>query len=722
MEFSCDYCKVVFTDIEQYLRHKYIIHDGRELRRLNCDNGLTWNYFFKKFEKWSGTELSIRSKRSQLNEKKSVETFVEVYKRSFGEINNDPIPIRQQVLPEEAISATIFEHFESHKNTHSSEQQVNPLSNRNQVSVVSRCSQIHFRNPQIRPDTCERSCKVSDHTTPSIDILSSHLRTIDKARQTIIVNRETQNLFKNFENSNEYYRAEMSSQSLCLLKTDEGSSSTNQAEYLYFRKDIASESPPLSHFVESKKKKIKYKSSRKIYNEKPTVNIQDQDEEKPSGYQNDETKLKKPKRSTQRSGTHSGEKTYVLAEWSCCQYDNRHVFCLHMGLNPNVPKLRCDYCNGVLIDIEHYLKHKYITHYGQRLCPLTSDDRLSWQSFLERFAAWSRRELVNRSTRGQVKANERVDTPAEDDNLYFGEVHFDQIPIRQQVLTQGGTSSSVYDHFERHNYNQLSGQQMYQQFYTNQLPWAPNCKPMESCNLQMRPGTSTSEIFSGIPHLNRPALAGFTSHFLNTQNPIQPSIVNRSTHQCKTSYENSVAIYREPMSTGEGHAESPFAKEAQYYDVRKRHASKSPQENYLEDSMKKRLNRKGSLQSLNKQSALCEDYNKNMLSGCQVSQTELRMKQFCSYSVLTKEAISSFFFKHFERHKNIQPLEQQVNPPVNQNQIYVVSRCSQIYSLSLQLRPDTCETCFEVSDHTNPSIKSLLHISKRYISQGKPAL
>ncbi|GFU41870.1 hypothetical protein NPIL_572161 [Nephila pilipes] len=289
-------------------------------------------------------------------------------------------------------------------------------------------------------------------------------------------------------------------------------------------------------------------------------------------------------------------------------------------------EFRCDYCNVVFTGIEHYLKHKYITHEGQRFRPLTIDDRLSWQSFFERFAAWNVRELANRSTRMRVNANERVDTPAEDYNLYFGEVHFDQIPIRQQVLTQGGTSSSFYDHFERHNYNQLSGQKMYQQINTNKLHSAPNCKPMESCNLQMRPGTSTSETFSGIPHLNRPALAGFTSHLINTQIPIQPSILKISTHQCKTSYENSVAIYREPMSTEESHAESPFAKQEQYDFVRKCHASKSPQKNYLEDSMKKRLNRKGSLQSLNKQSALCEDCNKNMLSGCQVSQTELRRK------------------------------------------------------------------------------------------------
>ncbi|GFT40565.1 hypothetical protein NPIL_100221, partial [Nephila pilipes] len=127
MEFQCDYCNVVFTDFEQYLRHKYITHNGQELRRFTCDDGLTWNSFFKEFEKWSRTELSHRSTRRQLNENESVETFVEINNLSFGEAN-DSIPIRQQVLSEGTISASVFEPFESHKNTRPSEQQVNPLA------------------------------------------------------------------------------------------------------------------------------------------------------------------------------------------------------------------------------------------------------------------------------------------------------------------------------------------------------------------------------------------------------------------------------------------------------------------------------------------------------------------------------------------------------------------------------------------------------------------
>nr|GFS80002.1 hypothetical protein NPIL_370281 [Nephila pilipes] len=109
------------------------------------------------------------------------------------------------------------------------------------------------------------------------------------------------------------------------------------------------------------------------------------------------------------------------------------------------------------------------------LRPLTSDERLSRQSFLERFAAWSVRKLAKRSTRIRANANERLDTPAKDKTLYFGEVHFDQIAICKQVLTQGGTSFSVFDHIERHYYSQLSVQQMYQQINTNHQHWAPNC-------------------------------------------------------------------------------------------------------------------------------------------------------------------------------------------------------------------------------------------------------
>ncbi|GFS50391.1 hypothetical protein NPIL_644991 [Nephila pilipes] len=114
-------------------------------------------------------------------------------------------------------------------------------------------------------------------------------------------------------------------------------------------------------------------------------------------------------------------------------------------------ELRCDFCNENFSSIKHYLRHKYITRDGQMLRPLTSDERLSRQSFLERFAAWSVRKLAKRSTRIRANANERLDTPAKDKTLYFGEVHFDQIAICQQVLTQGGTSFSVFDHIRRHN-------------------------------------------------------------------------------------------------------------------------------------------------------------------------------------------------------------------------------------------------------------------------------
>ncbi|GFS28146.1 hypothetical protein NPIL_253761 [Nephila pilipes] len=308
MEFQCDYCNVVFTDFEQYLRHKYITHNGQQLRRVTCEDGMTWNSFFKIFEKWSETELSIRSTMRQLNENESVEKFVEINNLSLGAGKNDSIPIRQQVLPEGTISASIFEHFESQKNTHPSEQQVNPLANKNQISVVSRGSQIPFLNPQIRPDTCKTTCEVSNHNTPSIDIVSSHLGTTHKTRQISFVNRETQNLIKNFENSNEYYRAAMNSQTFCVLKTDEGSSSTNQAEYFDLKNDFASKLPP--------------KSSRQFYDEKTTVITQNQDERRLSGYDTDETKLKKQKRSTQRSGSHSRGKTFV-----CDIYISYHGLC-----------------------------------------------------------------------------------------------------------------------------------------------------------------------------------------------------------------------------------------------------------------------------------------------------------------------------------------------------------------------------------------------------------
>ncbi|GFT56049.1 hypothetical protein NPIL_321811, partial [Nephila pilipes] len=498
MEFQCDYCNVVFTDFEQYLRHKYIIHNGQQLRRVTCEDGLTWNSFFKKFEKWSRTKLLLRSTRRQLNANESVETFVENSNLSFGAGNNDSIPIRQQVLPEATILASVFEHFESQKNTHPSEQQVNPLANRNQISVVSGCSQIPFRNLQIRPVTFKTSSEVSNHNTKSIDILSSHFGTTDKAGQTPFVNRETQNLIKNFENSNEYYRVAMNCQTSCVLKTDEGSSSTNQAEYFDLRKDFASKLPP--------------KSSRQFYDEKTTVIIQNQVERRLSGYDTDETKLKKQKRSTERSGSHSGEKTFML-----------------------------------FTDFEQYLRHKYITHNGQELSRLTCSDGLTWNSFFKEFEKWSRTKLSLLSSRRQLNANESVETFVENSNLSFGAGNNEPIPIRQQVLPKGTISPSVFEHFESQKNTYPSEQQVNPLANRNQLNVVPRGSQIHFCNIQIRPDTCKTS--REVSNHNTPSIDILSSYLGTTDEAGQTPFVNRESHNLIKNFENSNEYYRAAMSS-----------------------------------------------------------------------------------------------------------------------------------------------------------------------------
>ncbi|GFT97193.1 hypothetical protein NPIL_18501, partial [Nephila pilipes] len=87
-----------------------------------------------------------------------------------------------------------------------------------------------------------------------------------------------------------------------------------------------------------------------------------------------------------------------------------------------IMEFRCDYCKVVFIDIEHFLKHKYIIHDGQGFRRLTTDDELTWRSFLENFKARSRRELDERSARIQENTNERVETTGEVINLSTGVV------------------------------------------------------------------------------------------------------------------------------------------------------------------------------------------------------------------------------------------------------------------------------------------------------------
>ncbi|GFU27460.1 hypothetical protein NPIL_505951 [Nephila pilipes] len=293
MEFRCDYCKVVFTDIEHYLKHKYITHDGQELRRIKTDDGLTWRSFLENFKARSRRELYERSARIRVNTNESVETTGEVINRSYGVVGNHETIIREQVLYEGSISGSVFGNFERHNRTQLSVQQVNPPVDRNQTCVTSRFRQMHFCIPQVRPETCEISCKVSDNTCPSNHSLSLHVEKIDSSRKSSSVNRSTQNLITNFENSNEFFRAPISTSSLSLVKIDAGSTSGYIDQYLNFKKDFAHKSIDHSCSEEFKTKKLKTKSSRKFCNDKITVILQDHDVRRATGYLPGETKSNK---------------------------------------------------------------------------------------------------------------------------------------------------------------------------------------------------------------------------------------------------------------------------------------------------------------------------------------------------------------------------------------------------------------------------------------------
>ncbi|GFU11697.1 hypothetical protein NPIL_429761, partial [Nephila pilipes] len=69
----------------------------------------------------------------------------------------------------------------------------------------------------------------------------------------------------------------------------------------------------------------------------------------------------------------------------------------------------CYYCNVEFNDIEHYLRHKYITHNAQELFRPTSDDELTWNSFFESFGAWSRREFAILSTTRSISHSEYLE-------------------------------------------------------------------------------------------------------------------------------------------------------------------------------------------------------------------------------------------------------------------------------------------------------------------------
>ncbi|GFU08763.1 hypothetical protein NPIL_101691 [Nephila pilipes] len=184
--------------------------------------------------------------------------------------------------------------------------------------------------------------------------------------------------------------------------------------------------------------------------------------------------------------------------------------------------LRCDYCSLVFTNIKHYLRHKYIIHAGQELRRQTSDDRMTWQSFLTNFEAWSRMELVNRSTRRRVNTNESVEGTGDVINLSFGEGDNNQNPICQQVLSQRAISASVFDTFERHSNAQPSVQQVNSPVKRNHICVVSRCTQSHSCNPQMRPEFGTSETIRGIPHENRPSLESFPSHLETTKKPNEP--------------------------------------------------------------------------------------------------------------------------------------------------------------------------------------------------------
>ncbi|GFS80304.1 hypothetical protein NPIL_637311, partial [Nephila pilipes] len=230
MEFRCDYCKVVFTDIEHYLKHKYIIHDGQGFRRLTTDDELTWRSFLENFKARSRRELDERSARIQENTNERVETTGEVINLSSGVVGHHETLIREQVLTDSSISGSLFVNLERHNNTQRSVQQVNPPFDRNETCAISRCDPMHSCNPQMSPDTCtnETTIESFDNTCPSISL---HLEKIENRRKSSNINRSTQNLLRNTENSNEFFREPISSRSLCLVKTNAGSSSGNQAQY-----------------------------------------------------------------------------------------------------------------------------------------------------------------------------------------------------------------------------------------------------------------------------------------------------------------------------------------------------------------------------------------------------------------------------------------------------------------------------------------------------------
>ncbi|GFT77390.1 hypothetical protein NPIL_653581 [Nephila pilipes] len=303
MEFRCDYCKVIFTDIEHYLKHKYITHDGQGFRRLTTDDELTWRSFLENFKARSRRELNERSARIQENTNERLQTPGEVINLSSGVVGNHENLIREQVLSEGEISGFLYGNFERNSSTRLSVQQVNPPVNRNETCVTSQCDPMHSCNPQMNPDTClyETTIEGLDNTCPSISL---HLEKIENRRKTSNINRSTQNLLRNTENSNEGFRGPISSRSLCLVKTNAGSSSGNQAQYFDSKKDFANKSTAQSYSEESKMKKMKSKSSRTFCNDKSTIILQDHDEKRPSGYLSGDTKSNKKSSFSKRSLTH----------------------------------------------------------------------------------------------------------------------------------------------------------------------------------------------------------------------------------------------------------------------------------------------------------------------------------------------------------------------------------------------------------------------------------
>ncbi|GFS68118.1 hypothetical protein NPIL_253281, partial [Nephila pilipes] len=285
----------VFTDMEHYLKHKYITHDGQEFRRLTTDDDLTWRSFLENFKAWSRRELDERSARIQENTNERVQTPGEVINLSSGVVGNHETLIREQVLSKGEISGSLYGNFERHNITQPSVQQVNPPVNRNQTCVTSQCCPLHSCNPQMSPDTCsyETSIEGLDNTCPSIDTLSLQLERKHNPRKTSSVNRCTQNLKRKIENSNEFFRAPMSSPSWSLLKTDAGSSSENQAQHFNFKKDFTTKSTDQSFSEEFKTKKMKTKFSRMFCFDKSIVILQNHDENRPFGYHTDERKWNK---------------------------------------------------------------------------------------------------------------------------------------------------------------------------------------------------------------------------------------------------------------------------------------------------------------------------------------------------------------------------------------------------------------------------------------------